>query len=94
MLVFYLLTKKIIGNTVIVQKIKKKLMWSSVFRSQIQTYLPTCLLTFEYFNTIGATVNTTTLPGSIIKLLIVLSLPGFSYYQLGKNKAKLDNPEF
>jgi hypothetical protein len=41
-----MLLQKISGNSPLFLKIKNKLMWSSIFRSVIQTYLPTCLMIF------------------------------------------------
>ena len=37
---------KLLKNSKIVTKLKNKLMWSSIFRSVIQTYLPACLMVF------------------------------------------------
>lgn len=48
LLVVYLGTKvKAVRNTFL--KVKKKLMWSSILRSQVQTYFPTCVSIFSSF---------------------------------------------
>jgi hypothetical protein len=60
-------------------KIKHKIMFSSVFRSQIQTYFPTCILVFTAFyehQNIGS---------SVMQLLVLLALPIFSWFFLKMN---------
>ena len=50
MLVGVFILSKLVGNAEFITKIKEKIMWSPIFRSQIQTFFPTCLLVFEYFD--------------------------------------------
>ena len=48
-LVALLIASKVFKGSPIIKKIQNKLMWSPVFRSQIQMFFPTCLATFSYF---------------------------------------------
>jgi len=68
-------------------------MWSPVFRSQIQTYYPTCLLTFAYFRDMDQ-AEPIQVSTSIFKLMLVLSLPFFSLYQLRTNLKMLEDAKF
>ncbi|MFM1932434.1 MAG: hypothetical protein RL226_1737 [Bacteroidota bacterium] len=69
-------------------KIKHKIMFSSVFRSQIQTYFPTCILVFTAFyehHDIGS---------SVMQLLVLLALPIFSWFFLRKYQGLATEEEF
>ena len=69
------IANKLLKNSTIVEKIKEKIMWSPVFRSQIQMFFPTCIATFSYFRYIGIQEDLGDLPGNLIKLVIILGLP-------------------
>ena len=74
-------------DSALLANLKAKLMWSSVFRSQIQTYFPASLLTIESLHTWTDSFSLTTL---IIKLAILASLPVFSFVFLRQNFTELD----
>lgn len=79
----------------LVNYIKKKVMWSSVFRSQIQFYFPSCLITFSSLMEVDPS-NYKTFPGFLIKFLCLLFLPVFSFCFLSKesNFTKVHDIEF
>ena len=83
--VYFLLKKLLKSTSPLVDKMKKKLMYSPIFRSQIQFYLPTCLVCWEYFRTQDDKMDFKNLPGSIIKLCLLLSLPVFANVYLSMN---------
>lgn len=68
-------------------------MWSSVLRSQIQTFFPTCLAIFTSFKLLfDIGVNLTEIEKSFsnylttfVKLAILVGLPIFSFYHLKRN---------
>ena len=92
---------RVAKSSTIVTKIKNKLMWSSVFRSQIQTYFPTCLLTMTAFQALLLMDNDdiremskTQLASQSVKMFLLLSLPIFSYFFLRRNINNLAEDQF
>jgi hypothetical protein len=73
---------------VVFTKLKNKLMFSSIFRSQIQTYFPTCILIFSFLLAEEDLLMTS------IKLLIVLGLPVFSWVFLKKYQNRVLDSDF
>jgi hypothetical protein len=69
--------------------IKKKLLWSPVLRGQIQTYFQSCLMVMAVIDK-----NDNKSQIFVLKLLIVLLLPLFSYVKLRVNMKLLENPKF
>lgn len=68
-------------------------MWSSVLRSQIQFFFPTCLSTFGYFKTLND-VDSIPMTSFTFKVLLIVSLPVFSYFYLKKNHLEMKNQVF
>jgi hypothetical protein len=64
-------------------KVKDKLMWSSVFRSQIQTYFPTCILVFSSLHYKDVDWI------EFIQILVVISLPFFFWWFISSNMSQL-----
>jgi hypothetical protein len=60
-------------------KVKNKLMFSSVFRSQIQNYFPTCILVLIAFH------EAHDIAMGIMKISMMIALPIFSWWFLKKN---------
>jgi len=46
-IIITVILSKVIKDQTIINKIKKKIMWSSIFRSQIQMFMPTTILTLQ-----------------------------------------------
>jgi amino acid transporter len=90
---FIALFNKFAKNSKWFIKLKNKLMWSSVFRSVIQTYLPTCLTVFTL---IKISIQTESLDviksmSSLIKFSLVLFIPVFSLVYLKRQQHKLQD---
>lgn len=65
-------------------------MWSSLFRSVIQTYLPTCLTICEFFLSLSSAAATVSSIISIsFRLLLVLFVPLFSFRHLRRRQKHL-----
>ena len=70
------------------QKIKHKLMWSSVFQSMIQTFLPTCILVFTQWHKKDQNFT------EYVQCVILAGLPIFFYFFLRTHKDLLDDEKF
>ena len=82
-----LLLKKIMKEPEFVKKLKKKILWNSVIRGQIQYYFPVALIVFGSFKSGVPLV-------SLFKLACLLTLPIFSFFHLRKNFDLIENKEF
>lgn len=76
-----------------VQKLKDKLMWNSVLRSQLQTYLPASILTFTTLQTLSME-NLSSSISPLVKLVILVFLPIFSYWYLKRNQRVASEQRF
>ena len=88
MILFVLILQRYKVNPVLIKKVKDKLMFSSILRSQIQTYFATSLAI------IAALKLQEDMLMPIIKLLILVILPFFSWFYLRKNQAAAETDEF
>jgi len=81
------LTHVLAKNNKFVIKLKDKLMWSSLFRSVIQTYLPTCLMVFFMVQTAieEQSLDVIKSSSSFVKLFSVCFVPVFSLIYLKRN---------
>ena len=66
----------------------KKLLWNSIFRSQIQYYFPVTLIVLSSMREESLTAV------SFVKLILLLALPTFSYFYLKRNFENLEKQEF
>lgn len=71
----------------IVEKIKDKIMWSSVFRSQIQFYFITSMNIFTTLKTDIDPTDFKTFPVFVGKFALLIALPIFSYFFLSLKKS-------
>ena len=91
-ILFGILYKLLGSDSWVVNKIKQKIIWSSVFRGQIQFYFPVALVVFHHFDK-GLKTDSDSMV-TIIKFLILICLPVFSFVHLKKNYLNLENGEF
>ena len=75
----------------LVDNLKKQIMWSSVFRGQIQFYFPVAVAILSQLKDVDFGFGTIQ---SLFKLVLLLLLPGFSYVYLRLNYRKLEEPDF
>ena len=91
LVIMILIIQKIKQDGRITKALKKKIMWSSFFRGQIQFYFPVALIVLMTLNQPKLNVD---LFVTIFKLSLLLILPVFSYVYLKANFEKLEDEEF
>jgi hypothetical protein len=83
-----LLKKHVAKTGYIADRLLQKAMWSSVLRSQIQFFFPTCLATSLYFkDDFSQGLRKDFIP--TVKLVLIVGLPVFSQIFLTRNIQKM-----
>ena len=91
MFLFLFIFKKVKCLQTLYIKLKTRIMWSPILRSQIQFYLPVAINTFTFFKNESNKVFH--IPVKVVELFLIITLPCYSFKILKTNLNKLSSLE-